>query len=481
MGFTPLLLAGGQGTRLWPLSRQSLPKQLLPLTGGDWTLLQNTLRRLSGLQQTAPLVLCSQEHRFLVAEQLRALNIQNPGILLEPTGRGTALAVAVGAMHLMREQGGGILLVLSADHAVQHAQPLLDAIRLGEAAARAGHLVTFGITPDSPESAYGYIKKGRQTAAGAFAIDSFVEKPDPSSAEALLAAGDCFWNSGIFMFDAAVCLAELAGHEPEIHAAAEASLAGAERDLDFLRLDAEAFQRSPALPVDVALMEKTDRGVVIPLDGTGWKDLGSWEALMETQSPDKEGNVLLGDVLAVDTRDSLIYSSGRLVAALGLGQLVVVETDDALLVAKRSEVQRVRELVAELSAAGRSEAGLHRRVYRPWGWYETILQLEGFLVKRLRVNPGECLSLQLHEHRSEHWVFVRGQGRVTLGETTEVLSVNQSILVPALMPHQLENLWEEPLEIIEVQTGDYIGEDDIVRISDKYGRADEKLRPGRES
>ena len=471
MRVTPLLLSGGSGTRLWPLSRQSLPKQLLPLLDSQ-TLLQNTLQRLSGLSQTEPVIVCSQDHRFLVAEQLRVMDVSNPTILLEPVGRGTALAIAVGALETVRKLDSGLLLVLPADHDIRKTEALLDAIRIGEAQARAGKLVAFGVTPDGPQVAYGYIRKGRRVASAsgnAYEIDQFVEKPEVAMARDWLAEGSCFWNSGMFMFDAENFLEELQRFEPAIYACAVSACDNAKHDLNFLLMDREAYSASPSMPVDCAVMERTRKGVVIPMDA-GWKDLGSWESLLEAKSADRHGNVCVGDVLALDARESLLYSSGRLVAAVGIDNLVVVETSDALLVADRQETQRVKQVVEQLVQRNRDEAISHRRVYRPWGWYETIVRMDGMQVKRLSVMPGERISLQMHYQRSEHWVVVRGKGRVTVGSKVELLDVGQYAYIPKETIHELANLHEEDLEVIEVQIGNYLGEDDIVRISDKYER-----------
>jgi len=489
MTILPVILSGGCGTRLWPLSRELYPKQLLPLVN-DATMLQETQLRLDGLQgMVEPLVVCNESHRFMVAEQLRQAGCPAGAILLEPVGRNTAPAVAVAALQALGAGDDPVLLVLPADHVIVDAETFRCAVVAGAELAQDGKLVTFGIVPDKPETGYGYIRADRAcqlsvvscqlqkstdhgprtTAATAFSVASFVEKPDLPTAESYLTSGDYFWNSGMFMFRASRYLEELAKFAPEMLACCREALGKAQRDLDFVRLDAEAFGACPKDSIDYAVMEKTADAVVIPLDA-GWSDVGSWSALWEVGQADGAGNVMRGDVLTHDSRNCYLHSTGRMVAAVGLEDHVVVETADAVLVARRDRAQDVKAIVEQLKQQGRGEALLHRRVNRPWGSYETIDQSDRFQVKRITVNPGASLSLQLHHHRAEHWIVVKGTARITRGEDTLVLSENQSTYIPLGVQHRLENPGLIPLELIEVQSGAYLGEDDIVRFEDLYGR-----------
>jgi len=477
----PVILSGGAGSRLWPLSRELYPKQLLALAG-DHTMLQETLLRLQGVQAGAPLVVCNEEHRFLVAEQLRQMGVNKSAILLEPVGRNTAPAVAVAAL---KAQSGGedpVLLVLPADHVIRNLEAFHRAISLGVALADAGSLVTFGVVPDKPETGYGYIKADKNNplpvAVGVevdsvrtqgFPVATFVEKPDLPTAQTYLQSGDYYWNSGMFLFRASRFLDELGRFEPEMLAACQRSFGEAEEDLDFLRLGKDAFASCPANSIDYAVMEKTDAAVVIPLDA-GWNDVGSWSALWEVNAQDDHGNVIKGDVLTEATRDCYLYSSGRMLATVGVEDHVVIETPDAVLVAAKSRVQDVKKIVERLKRDERGEALLHRRVPRPWGAYEGVDAGDRFQVKRITVNPGAKLSLQMHHHRAEHWVVVSGTARVTCGDRVVVLGENESTYIPLGATHRLENPGKVPLEIIEVQTGGYLSEDDIVRIEDQYGR-----------
>ena len=462
---TPVVLSGGSGTRLWPLSRELYPKQLLPLVG-ERTMLQETVLRLAGLEAAAPIVVCNDAHRFLVAEQLRQLDIRPQAIILEPVGRNTAPAIALAAL---RSAPGALLLVLPADHVIRDVAAFQTAVRVATAAARAGRLVTFGIVPTGPETGYGYIRRADAAGEGVFAIDSFVEKPDAARAAGFLQEGGYYWNSGMFLFRADRYLEELARHAPDIAQAARAALAGAKPDLDFVRVDKAAFEACRAESIDYAVMEKTRDAVVVPLDA-GWSDVGSWSALHDALPADAEGNVARGDVIEEDSSGCYLYAESRLVAAVGLQDHVVVETKDAVLVAPKDRVQDVKKLVARLKAEGRYEHALHREVYRPWGSYDSIDAGHRFQVKRLTIKPGAQLSLQLHHHRAEHWVVVSGTARITCGEKIFLLEENQSTYIPIGEKHRIENPGKIPLHVIEVQSGSYLGEDDIVRFEDRYGR-----------
>ena len=471
----PVILSGGSGTRLWPLSRELYPKQLLPLVGRG-TMLQETLARLEGVPDVAaPLVVCNESHRFLVAEQLLERGTQAQAILLEPVGRNTAPAVAVAAMAAVadappgKSQGEPILLILPADHVIRDVHAFQAAVAAGRKAAEAGKLVTFGVVPTKPETGYGYIRRSAEATGTAFAIAQFVEKPDLATAQRYVESGEYFWNSGMFMFRAATVLEELRRHAPAIYEACAQAYTVAKRDLDFTRLPAKEFAACPSDSFDYAVMEKTQHGVVVPLDA-GWSDVGSWSALHEAIAGDERGNVRIGDVLTVDAAGCYLQSTSRLVAAVGLEDHVVVETKDAVLVAPKSRVQDVKELVAQLKKQGRYETSLHREVFRPWGSYDSIDNGERFQVKRLTVKRGATLSLQMHHHRAEHWIVVAGTARITRGEETFLLEENQSTYIPLGTKHRIENPGKIPLHIIEVQSGTYLGEDDIVRFEDRYGR-----------
>lgn len=465
----PVILSGGSGTRLWPLSRKHYPKQFIPLTG-ERTMFQYTLERVSALQEQAPVVVvCNQEHRFMVAEQLRECTDAEARILLEPVGRNTAPAVAVGALEALQGSEEAILLVLPADHMIQDQDAFLAVVERGYKAAVAGNLVTFGIVPTRPETGYGYIK-AQKIEGSARPVERFVEKPDLETAQSYIDSGEYFWNSGMFMFRADRYLLELEELEPEMLAACRAAYEGASRDLDFIRLDAEAFAASTSNSIDYAVMERTQHAVVVPLDA-GWSDVGSWDALQEVSPADELGNVTIGDVLPDGSTNCYIRAESRLVATVGLHNHVVVETPDAVLVADRDSVQDVKALVDKLKLNGRVECDFHQRVLRPWGSYEGIASAERFQVKRIVVQPGEKLSLQMHHHRAEHWVVVRGTAKVYKGEESFLLSEDQSAYIPLGTVHRLENPGVIPLELIEVQTGSYLGEDDIQRFEDTYGRA----------
>jgi mannose-1-phosphate guanylyltransferase / mannose-6-phosphate isomerase len=470
---TPVILSGGAGTRLWPLSRELYPKQLLALTGPR-TMLQQTALRLEGLAAAPPVVVCNESHRFLVAEQLRQLQIAPRATLLEPFGRGTAPAIALAAFAALKGVGADanavdpLLLVLPADHLIRDLPAFHQAVRAALAAAETGQLVTFGIVPSAAETGYGYIQRGAASGA-VFRIARFVEKPNAERAREFLNSGEHYWNSGMFVFRARRYLQELQRFAPEMARICEAAFRGAKSDLDFTRIEAAAFEACPADSIDYAVMEKTSDAVVVPLQA-GWSDVGSWSSLHEASDLDAQGNVARGDVICEDTQGSYLHSESRLVAAVGLKDHVVVETKDAVLVAPKGRVQDVRKLVARLKEQGRYEHSLHREVFRPWGSYDSLESGPRFQVKRLKVNPGAALSLQLHHHRAEHWVVVAGTARITRGEEVFTLEENQSTFIPVGTKHRIENPGTIPVEIIEVQSGSYLGEDDIVRFEDVYGR-----------
>jgi mannose-1-phosphate guanylyltransferase/mannose-6-phosphate isomerase len=470
---TPVILSGGAGTRLWPLSRELYPKQLLTLTGAR-TMLQQTVLRLEGLTAAAPVVVCNEAHRFLVAEQLRQLHITARATVLEPFGRNTAPAIALAAHAALKGFGSDanavdpVLLVLPADHVIRDVGAFQRAVRAALAAAEAGQLATFGVIAASPETAYGYIQRGAASGA-AFRIARFIEKPNSERAREFVQSGDYYWNSGMFLFRARRYLQELQRFQPQMARICEAAFRSAQIDLDFTRVAAAAFEACPADSIDYAVMEKTADAVVVPLDA-GWSDVGSWSSLHEASEADAHGNVTHGDVIVEDTHGSYLHSESRLLAAVGVRDHVVVETKDAVLVAPKNRVQDVKKLVQLLKERGRYEHSLHREVFRPWGSYDSIEAGGRFQVKRLKVKPGATLSLQMHHHRAEHWVVVAGTARITRGEEVFLLEENQSTYIPIGVKHRIENPGMIPLEIIEVQSGSYLGEDDIVRFEDVYGR-----------
>ena len=469
----PVILSGGSGTRLWPLSRRSFPKQLLPLTG-DATLLQETARRVEpGDRVAPPLIVCNDEHRFIIAEQMRAIGVEPAAIVLEPMARNTAPAIAAAAIIVAEADPDGVLLVLSSDHVIRDVQAFRAAVDLAAEAAAQGALTTFGIVPESPETGYGYIRKGEPLdgVAGVARVAEFVEKPDAARAASFLESGEYAWNSGMFVFPGAELLGELERLEPDMLMACREAVAQSTRDLNFTRLDGAAFGAARKVSIDHAVMEHTDRAATVTAD-IGWSDVGSWSALWEIGERDAEGNVTVGDVVLRDAKDSYVRASGRLVAAIGVEDLAIVETDDAVLVAPRARSQEVKEIVGQLEAANRSEASEHPRVYRPWGYYQGIAEGDRFQVKQISVKPGEKLSLQMHHHRAEHWVVVQGTAIVTNGDEKLMLSENQSTFIPIGARHRLENPGEIDLTLIEVQSGAYLGEDDIVRFDDVYGRSD---------
>ncbi|MDA8814858.1 mannose-1-phosphate guanylyltransferase/mannose-6-phosphate isomerase [Luminiphilus sp.] len=466
---TPVLLCGGVGSRLWPVSRRGRPKQYLNLIG-EQSMLQQTLSRLEDVDQTKPIVVCNEEHRFLVAEQMRQLGIESASIILEPEGKNTAPAIALAALVATKNDPDSMLLVLPADHYVGKPDILCSAIKKATEAASANKLVTFGLVPSQPETGYGYIKRGEMLFDNVAVLDQFVEKPDQETAEAYLESGEYVWNSGIFMFKASRYLDELAQFAPMMETACRSAVDKSETDMNFIRPNADTFATCPSNSIDYAVMEHTAHGAVVSLD-CGWSDIGSWSALWEAGERDDSGNVTQGDVVLDNTRNSYVRSQSRLVTTTGVKDLVVIETADAVMVADRQSAQDVKNIVNALKNAQRSEADTHHRVYRPWGSYELLVAGQGFQVKRIIVNPGQQLSLQMHHHRAEHWVVVRGTAEVINGEQSLLLKEDQSTYIPVGAKHRLTNLGKFSLELIEVQSGSYLGEDDIVRFEDVYGRS----------
>ncbi len=467
----PVVLSGGSGSRLWPMSRELYPKQLLNLCS-ERSMLQETAGRVAdGVRFEAPLVVCNHEHRFVIGEQLRRIGIAPRGIVLEPMGRNTAAACAVAALIAAGDDPETLLLFLPADHLIQDIPAFLAAVDTAAAAAAAGNLVTFGITPTAPETGYGYIRKGEPMAglSGTFHVAAFVEKPTRDVAEGYLADGRHFWNSGMFLFPAALVLEELERHVPAVVEACRQALADGGTDLDFFRLDAAAFSRAPSVSIDVGIMERTDRAAVVPCS-IGWTDIGAWSALWEIGAKDGSGNVVLGDVVVEDAANCYVRSEDCLTAVVGIDDVVVVVTDDAVLVAGRDRVQDVKQIVDRLKRDGRDEVKWHRKVHRPWGTYQALHDGERFQVKMLAINPGSRMSLQRHHHRAEHWVVVNGTALVTRGDEQIFVYENQSIYIPMGTVHRLENPGKVPLNIVEVQSGSYLGEDDIIRLDDTYGR-----------
>ncbi|HSH88048.1 MAG TPA: mannose-1-phosphate guanylyltransferase/mannose-6-phosphate isomerase [Methylophilus sp.] len=470
MKIVPVILSGGSGTRLWPLSRAVLPKQLLPLVT-DNTMLQETLTRLSSWADVGnPIVVCGNDHRFLVAEQLRQINLNPEAILLEPVARNTAPAIAAAAIALKDKDV--LMLVLPADHVITDVIAFEAAVSRASVAAEQGKLVTFGIEPTHPETGYGYIQSGHSTnaAEGCFEVARFVEKPDATTAQQYVDAGNFYWNSGMFLFKPSVFLSELQKYAPEMVSAVTQAVSQSYKDLDFVRLHEASFAESPSDSIDYAVMEKTKLAAVVPAS-MGWNDVGSWTALKEVQTQDANGNAVRGDVYLKDVNNTLVRAENRFVAAVGVKDLLIVETSDAVLVAHRDCAQDVKNIVDHLKASGRSEHKMHPRVYRPWGWYEGIDVGERFQVKRIMVKPGEKLSLQMHHHRAEHWVVVSGSAMITVDDVTKLFTENESTYIPIGSTHRLENPGKLPLHLIEVQSGSYLGEDDIVRYEDTYGRS----------
>jgi mannose-1-phosphate guanylyltransferase/mannose-6-phosphate isomerase len=468
LNLIPVILSGGSGTRLWPLSREGHPKQFLALAG-EQSMLQATWTRVAELAgNNAPLVVTNEAHRFMVAEQLRQIGCTPAAILLEPAGRNTAPAIAAAALAATAGGADPLLLILPSDHVIANEKAFRDAVRTAAPAATDDALVTFGIVPTAPETGYGYIKAASGS-DGTSRVERFVEKPDDATARGYLESGDYYWNSGMFLFRATRYLEELGKHRPDILDACRKAFANARRDTDFLRLDKAAFEACPSDSIDYAVMEKTEAARVLPID-VGWNDVGSWAALWQVTAHDDAGNARHGDVIALECRDSYAWSERRLVTMIGLDGTIVVDTDDALLVARKDKVQQVKDVVKQLKDGKRGEAILHRKVYRPWGAYDSIDMADRFQVKRITVKPGAALSLQMHHHRAEHWVVVSGTARVTRGDDVFLLGENESTFIPMGTKHRLENPGKVPLELIEVQSGSYLGEDDIVRFEDVYGR-----------
>lgn len=463
---TPVVLCGGTGSRLWPLSREHYPKQFIPLAS-DLSLLQETVERLDGVR--APLLVCNEQYRFLVAEQMRQCGKEVAGILLEPVARNTAPAIALAAHQIIEADADGILLVLPSDHLVPDRAAFLTAVEQAVGLAEQDHLVTMGIRPTRPETGYGYIKSGDAVLEG-YAVEQFAEKPDLATATRYVDSGEYFWNSGMFVFSARQYLNELAMHRPEMASALSDCFATRDQDFDFIRIDAEAFTRCPSESIDYAVMENTGRAAMVEID-VGWSDIGAWDSLWEVSGKDDRGNVVRGDVMTENVNNSLIRAEHRLVSVAGLDDVVVVETADAVLVLSKNDAQSVKQIVARLNKDGRDETLTHQLVYRPWGAYESLGVGASFQVKRIEVSPGASLSLQMHHHRAEHWVVVSGVAQVTRGEEVFELKENESTFIPLGAKHRLANTTTEPLVIIEIQSGDYLGEDDIVRFEDNYGRS----------
>jgi len=472
----PVIMAGGTGSRLWPLSRVLYPKQFLCLKG-DLTMLQATVSRLNRVACKNPVVICNEEHRFIVAEQLRDMGKLAENIILEPAGRNTAPAVALAAIAALRSSPNDdpLMLILAADHVIQDESAFHNAVEAAIPLALNGKLVTFGIVPDAPETGYGYIRRGEVCHAEtsvdsvAFKVAQFVEKPDADTAQAYLSSGEYYWNSGMFLFRAGRYLEELEKYRPDILAACQTAMEAVDPDLDFLRVDEEAFLACPEDSIDYAVMEHTADGVVVPMNA-GWSDVGSWSSLWEISQRTAEGNVHYGDVISHHTENSYVYAESGLVTTVGVKDLVVVQTKDAVLIADRNQVQDVKKVVEQIKADGRHEHHVHREVYRPWGKYDSIDEGERYQVKRIRVKPGEGFSLRMHHHRAEHWIVVAGTAQVTMNDEVRLLVENESIYIPFGTPHRLENPGKIPLDLIEVRSGTYLKEDDIVRLEDRYGR-----------
>lgn len=470
MRIHPVILSGGSGTRLWPLSRKHYPKQLLSLTS-EKSLLQDTLLRVTGDIFAPPLVICNVEHRFLVAEQAREIDLNARDIILEPMGRNTAPAAAIAALSLIENDSDAMMMMLPSDHLIQDQVAFLAAVQLAALAAQRGSLVTFGIQPSGPETGYGYIQNGGglDGAAGCHVVERFIEKPDLENARRMIDAGGHVWNSGIFLFKAAAYLDELKRLQPAIHAACERALSSKSRDLDFTRLDEKAFGESPSISIDYAVMEHTRKAVVVPVE-MGWSDIGSWGELWNVSDKDTDGNVIIGDVLAEDTSGSYLRAEHKMIATLGIKDMLVIDTGDTVLVAPKNRSQDIRRIVERLDKENRDEHLLPGRVRRPWGWYQSLDYGPSFQVKRLCVYPKSRLSLQRHQRRAEHWVVVSGEARVHCDGRDMVLTANHSTYIPVGATHRLENATDEPVYLIEVQSGDYLGEDDIERLDDDFAR-----------
>ena len=469
MKIVPVILLGGSGTRLWPVSRKNHPKQFLNLTG-DKTLLQATLSRLEGIDGLeSSIVVCNEKHRFTAAEQLMEMNREMGDIILEPVGKNTAPAVAIAALRAQEKHDDALLLVLPADHVIKNTESFQKTVKLAADAALKDNLVTFGIVPTKPETGYGYIKHGVAISNNLYKVDKFVEKPDLLTAQSYIESGEYYWNSGMFLFKSTLYLKELEQFRPEILTCCKDALSQSEHDLDFIRLHKSSFEACPSDSIDYAVMEETRNAVSVPLSA-GWNDVGSWDALWEIEEKNTEGNVLQGDVLTHNSQDCLVKAENKLVTLVGVNNLVVIETKDAVLVANKNTVQDVKSIVQKLCADNRSEAALHREVYRPWGKYDGVDMGERFQVKRITVKPGESTSMQMHHHRAEHWIIVSGVAEVTCGDKVTLCTENQAAFIPQGSKHRIANPGKLPMEMIEVQTGSYLGEDDIVRFEDQYGR-----------
>jgi mannose-1-phosphate guanylyltransferase/mannose-6-phosphate isomerase len=467
----PVLLSGGYGTRLWPLSRKQYPKQYLPLVS-DNTMLQETILRLIGLDNlTEPIIVCNEEHRFIVAEQCQQINITSPTILLEPIGRNTAPAIAAAAIQAQKISEDSMLLVLSTDHVIKDVNEFHQAIDIAFKQAQKGKLVTFGIVPTEANTGYGYIKSAINEIDGAYQVEEFVEKPDIKTAKSYLEQDNYLWNSGMFMFKATTLIDGLTNYSPEIVTSVNDAVNNAKQDLDFIRLDKQAFELSPSDSIDYALIEKSGNVVVVPLDAQ-WNDIGSWSALHDIGKKDANGNVINGDVFIQDTTNTYIHANGHMIATIGVQDLIIVDTPNATLISTKDKSHEVKNIVEQLQHQDREEHSCHRKVYRPWGWYDSIEMGKHFQVKRLHVKPGEKLSLQMHQKRAEHWVVVSGTATAINGKETLTLTEGESTYIPIGVTHALENHTNETLEIIEVQSGIYLGEDDIIRFDDIYGRVE---------
>ncbi len=480
--FRPVILAGGSGTRLWPMSRSGYPKQFINLVDEGVSLFQQTVLRCQSwlsdsVKAQPPIVVCNEENRFMVAEQLRAIGLKAEAIILEPAAKNTAPAVSLAACYMIEHKLNEPMLILPSDHLIKGAEAFEEAVQQATELAKEGRVVTFGIPPQSPETGYGYIKCG-DTLGHGFTVDRFVEKPDLETATQYVASKDYFWNSGMFVVQPDLYQAQLKAHAGDIYDAVLAAFKAATADLDFIRVDAARFGECRSESIDYAIMERTAVAALVALKAY-WSDVGAWSSVADAMEQDNESNALFGDVLSVDTEDCLVRAESRLVATVGLKGLVVVETADAVLVADKECSQQVKKVVNQLVESGRKEVESHTRVYRPWGWYETICLSSRFQVKRIMVKPGEQLSLQMHHHRAEHWVVVKGTATIVRGDETILLTEDQSTYIPLGTQHRLENPGVIPLELIEIQTGSYLGEDDIVRFDDQYGRAPE-LHPSAE-